>query len=89
MVGMVVAYNYQPRHNGANILLNLYSNYDQDEGHGGTVTKMFGSDGKVSQHPKFFSHSCRKHVRFVCLKSFHMDISDDLIVWGILNTSQQ
>ena len=33
MVGMVVAYNYQPRHNGSNILLNSYSNYDQDEGH--------------------------------------------------------
>jgi hypothetical protein len=46
VVGMVVAYNYQPRHNGSNILLNSYSNYDQDEGH--TVCKkatknFFGS----------------------------------------------
>ena len=46
MVGMVVAYNYQPRHNGANIPLNSYSNYDQDEGHGGKVTKMFRSTGE-------------------------------------------
>ena len=46
MVGMVVAYNYQPRHNGTNIALNLYFNYDQDEGHGGTVTKIFGSAGE-------------------------------------------
>ena len=40
MVGMVVAYNYQPRHNGVNIPLNLYFNYDQDEGHGGTVAEL-------------------------------------------------
>jgi hypothetical protein len=46
VVGMVVAYNYQPRHNGTNIALNLYFNYDQDEGHGGTVTKIFGSAGE-------------------------------------------
>ena len=32
VVGMVVAYNYQPRHNGTNIPLNSYFNNDQDKG---------------------------------------------------------
>ena len=88
MVGMVVAYNYQPRHNGANIPLNSYSSLGISDDL--IIWRILSSDSK-SKMVQLVPHGCLKIqnpaivVKRVCYKISNVTLERFWLQWATYN----